>query len=72
LFKVVVARLFTIAIKLHQFLLTNQFYLTDMDSLKAIFKKVKQLFSFKAKNSRSEMMIYRLSIMNDNRKAVKA
>jgi hypothetical protein len=40
--------------------------------LKSIIKKVKQLFSFNAKHNRSEMMIYRLSTMNDNRKAVKA
>jgi hypothetical protein len=43
-----------------------------MDSFKAIFKKIKQLFSLNAKNNRSEMMIYRLSTMNDNRKSVKA
>jgi hypothetical protein len=40
--------------------------------LKSIIKKVKQLFSFNLKNSRSEMMVYRLSSINDNRKAVKA
>jgi hypothetical protein len=40
--------------------------------LKSIIKKVKQLFSINAKNNRSEMMIYRLSTMNDNRKSVKA
>jgi len=40
--------------------------------LNVIIKKAKQLLSFNLKNSRSEMMIYRLSIMNDNRKSVKA
>lgn len=40
--------------------------------LKSIIKKAKQLLSFNLKNSRSEMMIYRLSNMNVNRKAVKA
>ena len=40
--------------------------------LKSIIKKAKQLLSFNLKKSRSEMMIYRLSNMNVNRKAVKA
>ena len=40
--------------------------------LKSIIKKAKQLLSFNLKSSRSEMMIYRLSTMNDNRKSVKA
>ena len=40
--------------------------------LKSIIKKAKELLSFNLKNSRSEIMIYRLSNMNDNRKGVKA
>jgi hypothetical protein len=40
--------------------------------LNVIIKKAKNLFSFNMKNNRSEMMMYRLSVMNDNRKAVKA
>jgi hypothetical protein len=40
--------------------------------LKSIIKKAKQLFSFNLKNSRSEMMVYRLTNMNDIRKPAKA
>ena len=72
LLKGVVARLFTKAIKQYQIVLNNQFYITDMDSIKAIFRKVKQLFSFNAGSSRAAMTMYRLSNMNVNRKAAKA
>lgn len=40
--------------------------------LKSIIKSAKQLFSFQLKNSRAEMMMYRLSNINVNRKAAKA
>ena len=72
MFKLVVARLFTKAIKQYQIVLTKQFYITDMGSIKAIFRKVKQLFSFNAGSSRAAITMHRLRNMQMSRKTVKA